>query len=270
MGDEPSPNDVVDALVQRYDILTNVTDGPITQAELREQTDVSRATVHRVVTKFEDLHIVEADDGEYDLTKFGERVVERHQTYLDAIEVDCRLERFVSSASKALSYDSPVLDGAEIFFQQSGSADEAIYQNKSIVENARRVRKVLDGIMASYFLVHLDPTKYEDQEVEVILPDTLADTVVNTYEEELQALFKTGNFKLFRTSEPVEFSTMVAETREDTFVILKVHAEGSVKCAARNDTESAQQWAESRYDRFRRNATPVRFRDNWTEVESVD
>lgn len=269
MDVEPTPDDVVDALVQRYDILEHVIDGPATQAELREVTDVSRATVHRAITKFEALHVVECDDNEYRMTTFGERVLDRHRAYVEGIREDCLLEQFVSSAP-GLSYDSPALDGADIFFQRSGSADEAIYQNKSIIENATRVRKVLDGVMASYFLIHVDPTKYEDQEVEMIIPDTLADMVLNTYEEELHDLFGTGNFHLYRTPEPMGFSTIVAETDDETYTILKIHDEGSVASAARNTTERARRWAESRYDEYRRASEEITFRDSWTEAGPVE
>ena len=270
MDVEPTSEEIVDALVKRYDILTHLTDGPVSQAELREMTDVSRATVHRAITKFVDLHILECDENKYRMTTFGERVLDRHRTYLDAIEEDCLIEQFVSRVPEGLSVDSPALKGAEMFFQQSGSADEAIYQNKSIIENANRVRKVLNGVMASYFLIHLEPAKYEGQEVEVIIPDRLADMVLNTYDEELRDLFGTGYFKLYKTSQPLKFSTIVAETDEETYTIVKVHDEGSVACAARNTTREAQEWAESRYDEYLQASEEITFQDNWTEATPID
>lgn len=270
MDSEPTSEAVVDALVRRDDILEHLADGPVSQAEVRELTDVSRATVHRAMTEFVDLHVLECEENRYRLTAFGERVLDRHRAYVDAVDADCLREQFVSKVPTGLSYDSPAIDGAELFFQHSGSADEAIYQNKSILENATRVRKVMDGVMASYFLIHLEPAKFEEQAVEVIIPDELVDMVRTTYEEELDELFGTGNFTLRRTAEPMGFSTIIAETADETYVILKIHDEGSVVCAARNTSDEARRWAESRYESYRQRSAEITFRDNWTEAGPIE
>lgn len=257
MVDEPAPEEVVDLLIKRYDILRLFMDEPHSRADLQDRLDFSRATIYRVTSRLEDLHIIEAIDDTYRLTKFGQQVVNRHRDYFSAIRKDCQIEQFLSSVPTSLPFDSPVLDGAEVFFRTSGAAETAIHQNKLVIENAQRVRKVFDSMMSDYFQVHLEPTKHHGQEVEVVIPEKLVETALNIYEEELRELAATNNFELFTTTEPIEFSTTIAETDQNTHTILFVHTNGSVECAARNDTEPARAWAESRYEWYRQHAELV-------------
>lgn len=266
MPEASTPEEIVRVLVQRNDILSEISDTPRTQSELVNLTENSQATVYRALTTLEELNLVTSSENEYKLTDLGWRVFEEHQSYVNSIHHDYELHRAVSQFPEPIELDSPIIEGAEAFFHESMSIGSASAPNKHLVQNANKVYTSLDGFMPSYLSAHIEPTRYSDQQVEMVLPDTIVESIIEQSKTELLSLYDTDNFQMYRISNPMDYSTTIVEMDEQTYAILLLHSSGSVICSIRITSDDGIEWARSRYEEIRQDATPVRINDDWFEI----
>jgi predicted transcriptional regulator len=255
MTNPRSASAVVDVLAQRYEMLAALADDPATQAELGERIEVSRPTAHRAIKTFEDLGMVHKRDGKYALTEFGREVASRHGTYLEDLDRLCQLSAVRRDIPDDISLGSPVLEGADVFFNDSYALDSASYENKEDIENSVRVCSVIGSLTSQFFEVHRGDVPH--REVTWIIPDDHVETIKSTYRKLVRELLESDFFELYRTPEPVSYTTTVAETLDCSYAILLTHSDGRVTSNVRNDSPDAVAWAKERFKRYMESAERI-------------
>ncbi|RDI69927.1 MarR family transcriptional regulator [Halopelagius longus] len=191
---------LVEILAKRFEVLRALKDNPTTQTELSERMDISRPTVHRIIETFEEQRLVQRRESDYELTEFGREVCESHSEYVERIDNLSRLETIKRELGDELSFDSPILEGAEVRLNDPYTVDSPGCKNRQVIENAVKVCTVLDGVMFDYLDTHR--TETNNEAVIMVLSDNITDSVLNTYEEPARDLLRTDYFELYRTSEP--------------------------------------------------------------------
>ncbi|GAB7020681.1 MarR family transcriptional regulator [Halostagnicola sp. A-GB9-2] len=247
MSEESLASTLVEILPQRFQILSLLKDRPMTQKELSKHVESSQSTVHRAVTTFVELHILERRDDQYQLTDFGERVVYEYASYLDQLESLCDRQLVHMKVADSISFQSPIFEDAEIFFNQPYTLDAASHKNRRIIQNSTSVRSVLDGIASSYLVAHELLLENEYHETTIVVSEDVANALLNTYKTETKQLIQSDQFELFRATSQIPYTITIAETDIDSYAILMKHEKNTVTFNVRNNTPEAITWAEQRF-----------------------
>jgi predicted transcriptional regulator len=250
-----APEELADVLANQTEVLEALADDPATQRELGKKTGLSHSTAHRRVKVLEDYQVVEERRNKYELTEFGGKALDWHRRYLDGLGELSRRSAFLEELQADISLDSPILDGADVFFSDSAVIDAAGYKNKNIFENAVQCYGVLDGVLSNYFSVWQINNIVEKSVV--ILHEDLAETVLNTYEDTIRELLKQDFLEMYRTSDSVPYTSTVVETQDSSYAILSKHSDGRLVVNLQNDNPAAVKWVKERYQQFQTNAEPI-------------
>ena len=252
-------SDILHAIHKRRDVARALSTGAHTQTEVSRRLAISRPTVSRAISQFEEYGIAERAEGGYVLTAFGAQLVDRDRAYVDDVRSLCQRAAIRERSGGSLSFDASLFENAETFFSRPNAPDSACYAHADVIRSAKEVRSVLGGIFTVFLTEHLERVRRHDQQVTLLLsPDTTA-SVETAYPDLLAEISSYDDFRLCRTDRDVRLTVTYARTATNEYAILLVHNDGAVVSSLRNDHPDAVEWARSWIDDYETDATEYAF-----------
>jgi len=243
----------------RRDVLQRLaTDGPCRQPVLADTLGVSNRTVKRALDDIEGRQWAVSTPSGYVLTVLGEHVVDTYERATHALADATALEPFLTRL-RADACDVPVdaFEDPEVVEATKSSPNAPIERALSFRQTAEHLRE-LSSIVAKESASQLHQRILDDDVsgVEVVLERDVVDTI-ETHEEYSQSF-----------EDIVDTDVATAYVHDGPFPFLLALTDRRVALGATNDDgfpavlvvsecPEVHDWAESVYERFRDEATPV-------------
>lgn len=241
----------------RIDVLEAVCDEPRTRDDLQSATGVSRSTIGRTVRAFEDRRWIRKRGHRYEATQLGAFVAVALGEFLDRIETERALRDVWDDLP--LDADRIPVETLSDAVVTSGSVDDPyrpVRRFRALLADATEFRFV------GFELGLLEPCKDELCErivdglrTEIIDPPQVAAYVRATYPERSAETLRSGNLTVLLCEAVPAYGLALFDDRIG--ICTYAPESGTVRALVDTGSEPARDWAETTYDRYRREATPL-------------
>lgn len=253
------PAELFEVVSLRYDLLTALEAGPLPKRDLVERVSVSRSTVDRGLHDLRSAGLAADRPDGYTLTVPGRIAVE---TYERALETVADLQRTMPALA-TLPPDAPVspafLDGCEVVVAEEPAPQRPGSRMDDLVREADRIR-CLGRAHTSSAAGDLFRERIEDGGIEAtfVLERPLFEYVTEDLDWTDPVYGDNGLTTAVVDSLP--YGLFLVETDGTEHACLLAYDDRghrSLRALLVNDTPAAVDWAETVFDRYREQATPV-------------
>ena len=244
--DEAIPVDVV----KRLPLLSALHRGPADLQTLEDSVSSSRSTIHRALTAFEDVGLVRKIDGKFELTRTGALVARETTDFCSRITTACRMEPFLNTI-QSTDVEIPIgaFSGATVLRPESGRPHFAVKRITELIEESESIR-ILSSVISPVYVDVAHREMMSGTEIEVIFDTHVIDVIESEYRDQAESALETGRFVILE-HDSIPFELFLF----DGNVGLTAHDEDGIPRAfVETDAADAIEWAESLYERFRREA----------------
>lgn len=236
--------------VRRAPVLRRLQEGPAPRTELQETLGVSKATLHRIVRRFTDDGLVDETDRGVELTAAGQVAADAVEAYLDRMATTRRLVPLLSRLPPSVELDIEAFTDAEIVVPTPGQPQRPVQRVIDFVEAADSLRGTAAMVLPIYVEV-LTREITGGMETELVVVPAVIHALREGYPERFEDALRSGNLTLLVTDE-IRVGVAVAGERA---LVVGTEA-GVAQVAVVAERPAAVDWAESVYERNRRNASP--------------
>lgn len=234
--------------IRRVAALRRLTEGPAPRGELEAELDVSKATLHRIVTGFVDAGFVQETDAGVALTGAGREVAAGVERYLEHMALVCRLKPLLNGLPSDLDFDIAAFDDAEVVTPSPGHPQRPVQRVVDFVESATSLRATASVVLPIYVEV-LSRKVIAGMNTELVLAPAVIEALTAEYPERFTAALEAGTLEVL-VHEDIDIG--VALDGERGLVV--VGAGGGSQVMAVSDQPDAVQWVESVYESYRSEA----------------
>jgi len=222
-------------------------------AQLREELDVSRATVHRTLDSFEEFGWVRRGEDGYRATAAGRIVFRRFDDLRETVAAVDSLSEFL--AAFELAHDLPLpLDDDDVVASTPTDPHAAVeYFVGAVPTDADRLRALLPTVIPAFNRA-CEPLVEEGASVQLVLAQSAAETSRESYPEDFAQALALDSLSLSISPESFTFSLSVF----DETVFLGGHDdEGHLQVCLRSTDDDLREWALSVFGRYSETAGTV-------------
>lgn len=237
--------------------LNALVERPLDRSDLLGITGVSKTTIWRMMREFEKRHWVRKEGGTYEATQLGVFVATRVDELLEQIEIERKLrEAWQQLPLEASGLHVEWVSDAVVTIAEAASPYGPVNRFVSLLQETDHFRFV--GVD----LAILEPCKdvlrdriLDGMRAEIIDPPRVARYIVTTYPDHCNAVLESGNFTI-RLHD--DLPACGISLFDDRVGIARYEPDsGTVRALIDTDDEEMREWAESRYESFRRESRPL-------------
>lgn len=263
---EVEPVEYLTRSPSRLRVLTLIDEIPRSRRELRDSTDISRVTLSRVLSNFEDRGWIERTNGEYEVTPEGSYVA-------------AELDRLVGNITTLQELDGAMawLPVAEFDFDLACLSDATV-TTAAWEDHTAQIRRVADTITGSNHIVAtasgisrdvLEAIRQATVDGDATFLGLLDETALDiaTRDPELRrrvrdiAASENGDVRRYAGDEA---PLLMVSICDDTVILCDHEQDGPPSGTLETTDATVRAWAESYVDAVKRDAAPVdpqRFED---------
>jgi predicted transcriptional regulator len=241
--------------VRRAAALEHLLSETASRSELQDHLDVSRATLHRIVTFLRDNDLlVETDDG-LELTTLGELVGEEVTGYVDRMETARQLAPLLNgmdtgALAEPLSLD--LFEDVSVTRPGPGRPQRPAQRVVELVEHSDSIRGFSPVVMPIYVEV-FDREIRAGTETQMIVEPSVLAGLEEEYTGQLEGSMATGNLELL-VHERLPFGMFLTP---ETVALLGYDDDGVLRVLVEGGGDRLRAWAEAVYESVRADADPV-------------
>lgn len=256
--------DVIEFLARsdnRVGILDELRGGGRSVPELTEATGISRASLSRILGEFTDRGWVVRDGRTYRLTQFGRLVAVEFTSFVDRMRTVQQLSA-VARWFPAAEYDFDVqrLDTAEVITTTRTEVLAPIEHVIRQIRNCDRLLFLTYATMPTCIAAIGEAILAGDLRAEVVITRAVVESIRSDADlsTQLRALLSTDRAVLSVHDADVPHVLVVADAEVS---IVLFDDDGATHAAIRSDDPTVLTWAESEFERYRRDSRPLRATD---------
>lgn len=237
----------------RVDILQSLTMESLSPAQLRDASDVSRATVHRVLDSFEEYGWVRRTNGGCVATAAGRLVLDQFEVVRNtAAEVES-LSDFLTEFECADQLPLPLDDYNVVTASKTDPHAASEYFVTSVPSDASQLRALLPTIVPMFNRA-CKPLVEDGVSIQLLLSQSAGKTSQESYPEDFEKARSTESISLFISPEQFNFGLSVFD--EDVFLGGYDDA-GRLKSCLHSTDSSLHEWASSMFRTIRSDANEI-------------
>lgn len=238
--------------IRRAAMLRRLAAGPASREELQAELDVSKATLHRIVTGFSESGIVRQAEAGVELTGAGRAVWLAARQYLDHLETVARLAPLLNGLPPRLEFDAARFADAEVVTPAPGHPHRPVQRVVDFVEEAASLRATASVVLPIYVEV-LSREIATGMETELVVAPAVIEALEAEYPDRFTDALDSGKLDLYVT-DTVEVGLALDGDR----ALVVATADGVAQATVVADQAEAVAWTESIYDRYLGAAEPLR------------
>lgn len=252
MSTEHPVADVIETCLRRRDFVESLMEASADKRQLTARLDVSRSTVDRGVRDLETRGLVEYDDGEYAITRFGRTVATGFADLSERVAVAERLEPFLRLVPPAFDVDLRHLADATLALSKPSDPHGMINVHVERLRETDDHRLLLPvtGLHA-YEVGHRTVVDGGARAESVVTPGVAdlyrGDTPYAPLYEEMTG---SGRYECRVTERPIPFYLGIL----DDTVQVGVTKENEPRAILETEDPAVREWAEATYGEFRESA----------------
>lgn len=242
----------------RVDVLRALTDESLSPAQLRDRSDVSRATIHRILDSFAEFGWVRHGDTGYRATAAGRIVLRRFEDVCDTVTEVESLSDFLTSFERAHELPLPLDDHRVVTASQSDPHAATEYFASSVPTDASRLHALLPSVIPMFNRA-CTPLVEGDASVQLVLSQSAAKTSRESYPEDFEEARSLDSLSLFVSPDVFGFGLSIF----DHEVFLGGYDDaGRLQSCLHSTDDDLREWAESMFQSVRSDATEVEVGDS--------
>jgi predicted transcriptional regulator len=242
--------------VRRVAAFERLADGPTTRADLQDELDVSRATLHRVVTDLVDADLAVERDGDVVLTPLGTEVADAVVDYADRVGAAERVAPLLNNVEPEelpIPMSARVFAEADVLRPAPSQPQRPVQRVLSAVRSADSMRAMAPVVLPAYVDVVYEAI-LDGASCELVLETGALDVVTDTYDERFASATATSQLDVL-VHDQVPFGLLLTD---ESVCVVAYDEEGVLQAAVAGDDDRLRSWAESCYDHYSSAAGPLR------------
>lgn len=248
--------EICSVVLQRWDVIDSLREGPKDKRVLVGDVDCSRSTVDRALRDLESMGVVEYRDGEHAVTPLGDTIAGGLEEVMEAVEIRLELEPFLEWVpAEEFDLDVGGLSEAELWVPEPGDPWAMVNRHVAALGEATDIRCVLPltGLHA-YEAIHEQVVDGGGRAELIVTPDVARTFRTDpAYADMTAELATTGRFRVFRYDGPIPYFVGLL----DDTVQIGADEAGEPRALLETSDPNARRWAETEIEEYRRGATPI-------------
>lgn len=242
----------------RLGVLDAIEDEPRTRNDLKEMVDVSRVTLSRILSNFEDREWIERTNGEYEVTPKGAFVATELNDLLTNIETLDRLDESTRWLPiDAFDFDLRCLRDANVASSSWGDHTAQIRRVAQLIQGSERIIATASGVSRDVLQSIRDAVVTDGASFEGVYDTTALDIVrarPELYQPHVDIIEAGGDIYRYEgNEEPILLVTVC----DDTVILCGHDDDGAPPGTLDSTNENVRSWAESYYERIRSESTQI-------------
>lgn len=245
-------------LRQRQNFLETLVDNPCTKPEIVDSLSVSRSTVDRAIGDLLERGCVEKVGSRLQLTETGRLALEARLQYeatLDQIQATGPVLEGVDLESVSLEF----LRGATVNVADPRRPWKVLDQSRELVTDAETIYGTGSAVFQKFFDDISQSVENRGLVCELVIDETVFESLDSAQVEELRELMKRGSGSLFLTDLNDSYAIWLLELPDSEHAGITVYSSAGFEGVIYNDTPNAISWARTQYQE--RKASAERFWD---------
>ncbi|AFK21558.2 HTH domain-containing protein (plasmid) [Haloferax mediterranei ATCC 33500] len=251
------PDDVVDAVARRADVIQRLLDGPQYNRDIRESLGVSRSTAYKAIRELEELGLARRGDSGYELTAAGYLLFEEYQRFRSRVEVICRPAQLLAILPTDIDLDVEVLEGAEVSFAERHAPNRPVTMIGDAIRDADVLRGTGPVVLPSYVDLFHEQFIAGKLEAELVFERAAFNHLATDYADQFAEAVESDVLKVQVTDEELPFGLLVIEEPTPKVGIIVYDRGGELRGFILNDSERAVEWGKEKWEQYRAEATPA-------------
>lgn len=230
---------------------------PLDRSDLLDITGVSKTTIWRMMREFQKRHWVRKEGHSYEATQLGVFVSTKVDELVEQIETERKLcEAWEQLPLEASGLHVEWVSDAVVTIAEAASPYRPVNRFVSLLQEAEHFRFV------GFDLAILEPCKdvlrdriLDGMRAEIIDSPSVARYIVTTYPDHCNAVLESGNFTVRLHDDLPTHGISLFDDRVG--VVCYEPDSGTVRALIDTARPEVREWAESRYEFYRREARPL-------------
>lgn len=236
--------------IKRAPVVQRLREGPATRAELQEQLDTSKATLHRIVRALAADGLVTETEAGVELTGAGVTAAEAVARYLDRMRAIRRLTPLLNRLPADVDIDVSTFADAEIVTPNPGQPQRPVQRVIDFVEEAETLRGTGAMVLPIYVEV-LTREITDGMATELVVAPPVIEALDTEYPDQFQDALDSGNLTMLVTD-----AIRVGIALDGERVLVVGTETGVARVAVVSDRGAAVDWGVATYEAIRETATP--------------
>lgn len=249
--------EVVETLLDRFEFLNVLLDGPADKRSLVDATGSSRSTVTRAMRDLTSVDLVERTNGEYEVTAFGELLAAEFSSLLDTASFGWASRDVLAKLpSEKLGFELSRLADATITEPTTANPTAPMQRVVELKADASRVRSLASGRSPGAVDAHREALEHGGQEFESVCSEDLVAWLTGEPErrEKIDAFLEHDDATLLVTDREIPLPLGIL----DDCVFFGVESEEGAPVALVESTDQhVREWATDLYESCARDATEL-------------
>ncbi|ADQ68939.1 Sugar-specific transcriptional regulator TrmB [Halogeometricum borinquense DSM 11551] len=256
------PDDVVDAVSRRAEIMQRLLDGPQYNRDIRESVGVSRSTAYKAISELEEMGLARRGSEGYELTATGRLLFEEYRRFRNRVEAVCHPAQLLSILPADIDINFEVLEGAEVSFAERYAPNRPVTEIADVIRDADVLRGTGPVVLPSYVELFHDQFVAGELEAELVFERAAFDHLSTDYADEFSEAVESGALEVRVTDEELPFGLLMIEKPTQKVGVIVYDRGGELRGFILNDSENAVEWGEKKWERYREAAAPLTPGDN--------
>jgi predicted transcriptional regulator len=241
-------------LLRRRAVLRAVVDGVDDKRDLVERLEIPRSTLDDVMRELAEAGLVSYDDGRWRPTSVGRTAQAIHADYTERVSGVADAAS-VLGAVPDIDIGQAMLDGCTVHEPGNILPDRAVTTFTEQVRTADELRGLVPRALTGHVpSVHDEILEDRSMRVELVFEPAVFDQLADVYATKMAAALETDRIGLYRTSLPHRYGLWICD---GTHAGVIIYGDGGIRGIITNDTDSAVDWATTRYRQARGEAEPI-------------
>lgn len=264
-GDDsvPDRSETVELLARREQLLAALIEQPRDKRSLTDCCAFSRSTVDRAIRELEARGLVTRRDGSYAVTQTGRLLYQSYCEFTDRTAALSDAQELLDCLPCDLELPTAVIVDADVEYRQPPTPYRPVLTWLEQLDGAVRVRGLVRSISYAETPGTFAEHVLDGMEYEPVYEETVAAFLAEDHDGERDRMVESGRYHPYEV-ESVPFAMHLIEYEDDAVVSIGCYDDAGLVGILTNDRPEAISWAESYYESFRADATPIedRFRSD--------
>lgn len=246
------PDDLIELLSLRHDVLRSLLDEPRERHALVDDLEASKSTVYKGVSQLQEHGLVASTADGLRPTLFGVVALERYDEMARAATLGDLLADLPPG-----TVEPAALVGAETVVPDPRSVDRHLARVERILRHADTLRGFSPAVSPRTVETFHERVVEDGFEAEIVLTEEIVGYLRRDHESVLHEVLDAASVALYRTDEALPFTLLLAGSAEGTEVCIDMGNAGLVTGLVINDTAESRRWAETAHRERKQNAEPI-------------
>lgn len=239
---------------ERVELLRELHEEPQRQSDLADESSLSRSSVSRNVSIFEQHGWVERENGFYRLTVVGDRVLETYERTVGSLEAVQENRQFLDSLGQfGRSFPVDALESGTVVNATQCDPHAPLTYYQDVIGNVTDTNvRVLSSVVTPVLREVVWRFADGPTQLEMLLNESTFETANAKYED-FPSLLTARNVGVRCIEDPITVDLVVL----DSDVLVGAYDEGTLQACFHGESQSVFDWAENCYLEFRAASTPI-------------